>query len=73
MNTYGYEGAKVDDFWRELMIFFVSHEHQTKFDYDMINGLSIISKPDNNYDFKIWTLNNNQINDVVLCLESNMQ
>lgn len=73
VNTYGYEGAEVDDFWREMLIFFISLEHQAKFDYDMINGLSIISKPDNTYDFKIWTLNNSQITDVVLCLENVMQ
>lgn len=63
----------MDDFWREMMIFFISHEHQLKFDYEMINGLSIISKPDNTFDFKIWTLKNSQITDVVLCLESKMQ
>ena len=63
----------MDEFWKEIMIFFISLEHQGKFDYDQINGISIISKGDNLYDFKIWTVSNSQITDIVLCLESTMQ
>ena len=55
------------------MIFFLSLEYKNKFDYDAINGLSIISKGDNGYDFKIWTMNNHQLTNIILCLENTLQ
>jgi hypothetical protein len=36
------------------MILFISCEYYEKFDYNLINGISIIKKSDDSYDFKLW-------------------
>ena len=54
VNTYSITDVDFDEFWKELMIFFISLEYHEHFNYELINGISIIKKSDEKYDFKIW-------------------
>ena len=54
VNTYSITDVDFDEFCKELMIFFISLEYHEHFNYELINGISIIKKSDEKYDFKIW-------------------
>ena len=43
-------------------------EHSDNFDYESINGISIINKNNTLKDFKIWVTNNRQLSNIIKCI-----
>ena len=44
MDSFIFSGVDANEFWKEIMIFFISMEECDKFNFDLINGISIINK-----------------------------